>query len=76
MHGARDARVSVPIFNDRLGGKTRLWATLGVRLVMLEASYARPPKMRSPEDGGSSQIEINLAHPFPWRHNKVGDIIQ
>ncbi|HJP35052.1 MAG TPA: hypothetical protein QF901_03615 [Gammaproteobacteria bacterium] len=53
-----------------------MWATLGVRLVMLEASYARPPKMRSPEDGGSSQIEINLAHPFPWRHNKVGDIIQ
>ena len=41
---ACDTRVSVPIYTD--GSVTRLWATLGVRLAHLEASYARPPKVR------------------------------
>jgi hypothetical protein len=52
---ARDTRVSVPIFIDPLGGETRLWATLGVRLAMLDASYARPPKVRSKVEGGPWQ---------------------
>ena len=52
---ARDTRVSVPIFIDRVGGKTRLWATLGVRLARLEASYARPPKVRPKDEGGPWQ---------------------
>jgi len=41
---ACDTRVSVPIYTD--GTETRLWAALGVRLAHLEASYARPPKVR------------------------------
>ncbi len=41
-----DTRVCVPIFVDPLHGKTRIWATLGVRLAHLEASYARPPRLR------------------------------
>jgi hypothetical protein len=43
---ARDTRVTVPIFRSLARNKTRLWATLGVRLVRLEVSYARAPKVR------------------------------
>lgn len=43
---AADTRVSVPIFVDRGRNVTRLWATLGVRLAKLEASYARPPQIK------------------------------
>jgi hypothetical protein len=51
---ACDTRVSIPIFVnlDPLPRKTRLWATLGVRLARLEASYARPPKVRPGKAGG------------------------
>jgi hypothetical protein len=50
---ACDTRVAVPIYVDRDGaGKTRLWATLGVRLARLEASYARPPKVWPKGQGG------------------------
>jgi hypothetical protein len=45
-------RVSVPIFVDLIGHKTRLWATLGVRLAFLEADYARPPQVRPKAEGG------------------------
>ncbi len=48
---ACDTRVAVPICRELLRGKTRLWATLGVRLARLDASYARPPKVR-PKDIG------------------------
>jgi hypothetical protein len=43
---AADTRVSVPIFVDRQRGVTRLWATLGVRLAKLDASYARSPSIK------------------------------
>ena len=42
----------MPIYVDPIGGKTRLWATLGVRLAHLEADYARPPQVRPKADGG------------------------
>jgi hypothetical protein len=47
-----DARVSVPIARDLSRNVTRLWATLGVRLAPLTADYARPPKVRSKQQGG------------------------
>lgn len=50
-----DTRVSVPIYVDRLRGRTRLWATLGVRLSPLKAEYARPPKLRPEKDKGPWQ---------------------
>ena len=43
---ACDTRVSVPIFRDLMGGKTRMWATLGVRVLPLQASFASLPKIR------------------------------
>jgi hypothetical protein len=49
---ACDTRVAVPIYVDRMNGKTRLWVTLGVRLARLEAEYARPPKVRPKAQGG------------------------
>jgi hypothetical protein len=49
---ACDTRVAVPIYVDRINGKTRLWATLGVRLAPLEAGYARPPQVRPKAQGG------------------------
>jgi hypothetical protein len=49
---ACDTRVSVPIFVDQMARKTRLWATLGVRLARLDASYARPPKVRPKGQAG------------------------
>jgi hypothetical protein len=48
---AADTRVSVPVLIDTDRDVTRLWATLGVRLARLDASYARPPSAR-PKDGG------------------------
>jgi len=41
-----DTRVSIPIAGDPVGRVTRIWATLGVRLAHLDASYALPPKVR------------------------------
>ena len=52
-----DTRVCVPIFVDLLHGKTRIWATLGVRLEHLEASYSRPPRLR-PKGRGESWTEV------------------
>jgi len=52
---ACDTRVSVPIYVDPLSRKTRLWATLGVRLAPLKAEYARPPKLRPKDDKGPWQ---------------------
>ena len=36
-------------------GKTRLWATVGVRLAHLDASYARPPRVRPKGEKGDWQ---------------------
>ncbi len=43
---ACDTRAAVPIFRSLRPDKTRVWATLGVRLARLDASYARPPQVR------------------------------
>jgi hypothetical protein len=45
-----DTRVSVPVFVDPARGVTRLWATLGVRLTRLSASFARAPRIKPRED--------------------------
>ena len=47
-----DTRVAVPIYFDLDRRRTRLWATLGVRLAKLSVSYARPPRIR-PVQGSS-----------------------
>ncbi|MFZ1934147.1 MAG: hypothetical protein WCB27_16260 [Thermoguttaceae bacterium] len=49
---ACDTRVSVPIAVDPVRGKTRFWATVGVRLAHLDASYARPPRVRAKGEKG------------------------
>ena len=57
---AQDTRVSVPVFiADR--GATRLWATLGVRLAKLEATYVCPPSLRRPSSGESWEVSYDLA---------------
>jgi hypothetical protein len=50
---AVDTRVSIPIYADPGRNITRLWATLGVRLTRLEASFARPPRIKPKESVGS-----------------------
>lgn len=52
---ACDTRVAVPVYVDPTRNRTRLWATLGVRLARLEASYVRPPKIRPREEAGEWQ---------------------
>jgi hypothetical protein len=49
-----DTRMSIPIATDPARNVIRLWATLGVRLVPLEANYARPPKVRPIEKGNDT----------------------
>jgi hypothetical protein len=44
-----DTRVSVPLYFDLSRERTRLWATIGVRLAKLDVSYARPPRVRPAE---------------------------
>jgi hypothetical protein len=43
---AVDTRVLVPIFADGQRQVTRVWATLGVRLVRLDARYETPPSIQ------------------------------
>jgi hypothetical protein len=50
-----DTRVSVPLYYDIARQRTRLWATIGVRLAKLEASYARPPKIKPVAGAGDWQ---------------------
>jgi hypothetical protein len=54
---AADTRVSVPVYVDPVGGVTRLWATLGVRLAKLDADFARPPHIRLQDGGGWKTAE-------------------
>jgi hypothetical protein len=42
-----DTRVLVPIFADGQRQVTRVWATLGVRLVHLDARYEAPPSIQA-----------------------------
>jgi hypothetical protein len=60
-----DARVAVPVFLDPNRGVTRVWATLGVRLARLDASYARPPHVRRADGGTWEAVEegrLEAAH--------------
>jgi hypothetical protein len=45
----------VPIAIDLVRGKTRFWATVGVRMAHLDASYARPPRVRPKGEKGEWQ---------------------
>ena len=47
-----DTRVAVPIYFDVVSRRTRLWATIGVRLAKLDVSYAKPPKIKAKEGTG------------------------
>jgi hypothetical protein len=50
--------VAVPIYVDPQRGTMRLWCTLGVRLTTLNASYARPPRLKPAEgDGEWTEVE-------------------
>ncbi len=53
-----DTRVSVPIYFDLDRRRTRLWATIGVRLAKLSVSYARPPRIK-PVEGSSEWQEVD-----------------
>jgi hypothetical protein len=53
---AADTRVAVPLYIDPQRNITRLWATLGVRLTKLEASFARPPRARPKEGPGEWEV--------------------
>jgi hypothetical protein len=50
-----DSRVSVPLYFDIVHGRTRLWATIGVRLTRLDVSYVRPPKIKPAQGAGEWQ---------------------
>jgi hypothetical protein len=52
---AVDTRVSIPIYVDPARNVTRLWATLGVRMTRLEASFARPPRIKPAEGEGEGE---------------------
>lgn len=54
---AVDTRVSVPVFLDGVNRRTKLWATLGVRLAKLDASYARGPRLRTGEASDWREVE-------------------
>jgi hypothetical protein len=41
-----DTRVSVPLYFDVVNRRSRLWATIGVRLAILNVDYAKPPKVK------------------------------
>jgi hypothetical protein len=54
---AVDTRVSVPLYYNTRGGRTRLWGTIGVRLARLDVSYVRPPKIK-PAQGTDEWQEV------------------
>lgn len=55
----RDTRVIVTVYHD--GGRkiSRCWATLGVRMAHLEASYARPPHWKPAKEGEWLAVEAS-----------------
>ena len=57
---ALDTRGSVPIHRDSVRDVTRLWATLGVRLAKLEASYATAPMIRPSASSGWQEVNGTL----------------
>jgi len=54
---AKDTRVSVPIAQDMRTRKTRLWATLGVRLARLNVYWQTPPKIRPQGESEWQNVE-------------------
>jgi hypothetical protein len=40
----------VPLYYDVIQHRTRLWATLGVRLAKLDVAYAKPPMIKPKEE--------------------------
>ncbi len=64
---AADTRVAVPIYVDPQRGTMRLWCTLGVRLTTLDASYARPPRLK-PAEGEGEWTEVERYKLRPATH--------
>lgn len=54
---AVDTRVSIPLLHDPNTQTTRLWATLGVRLAKLKASYARAPHIRENPESAWEEVK-------------------
>jgi hypothetical protein len=56
---AVDTRVIVPVFTDLDNNQTHVWATAGVRLARLDASYlhSHPPSIRPKSGGDWKQVE-------------------
>ena len=49
--------MSIPILFDLVVEKTRLWATIGVRLVNLDVKYVRAPKIRANDQARWEDVE-------------------
>jgi hypothetical protein len=56
----KDTRVSVPVSFDVQKNSTRLWATLGVRLVPLNVSYVTPPRIRAESETEWQEVESHM----------------
>lgn len=56
-----DTRVSIPIARSIRRNKTRLWATLGVRLAQLKVSWVTPPKIRRQGESEWQDVERRTA---------------
>lgn len=65
---AIDTRVAVPIAYDPQADESRLWATIGIRLAKLDASYARSPRYRENADAPWEEVEA-------WRLGKSRYVI-
>ena len=64
---AVDTRVCTPILASPGGGTTRTWATLGVRLAKLDATFARPPRVRPASgEGDWSDVPPHLLAPAEY----------
>ncbi len=65
MANEKDTRIVVTLAVDTNRNVSRLWAVLGTRLVKLDATYARAPRLK-PKDGAgdwqrSDQYELAAA---------------
>jgi hypothetical protein len=60
---AADTRVAIPVYVDARRGQSRIWATLGVRLVKLDARYVRPPSVREESNADWQPLEPHLLLP-------------
>jgi hypothetical protein len=70
---AFDTRMSIPIAFAADRGATRLWATLGVRLVPLEAKYERVPKVRpKPRDTEKVEKSSEDTWSIPFKPDATG----